>query len=191
MCLSITIYNCDSADILARKFDFYSQANYFLARFGHVPVMIKSKLFLNFGHSFYGCQFWDLQDTGLSAFDILWRKVVRRLWGLSPRTHSIYLPFLMLGQSFRAVIASRFCKFAESCLHSVNCYVRCIAQNACHTPLSRFGKNLFFVCNNIDVPVASPHASLICELVFCRNGYFESNVSVEEIAHMLRSVCCD
>ena len=138
----LTSDNSDSADIVARKGDFASQVNYFLAHFGHLPVVIKNKLFINYCHSFYGCQIWDLKNTELIHFDTLWRKAVRRVWKLPYRTHSVYLPFLTHGKSFRDIITSCFCNFAASCFTSVNDHIRCIAYCACHTALSRFGKNL-------------------------------------------------
>ena len=51
-----TMNNNEAADILAKKNNFYSQANYFLAHFGHLPIILKCKLFVNFCYAFYGCQ---------------------------------------------------------------------------------------------------------------------------------------
>jgi len=48
--------NKDSADIAAQLNNFISQSNYFLARFGHLSVVIKSKLFANFCQAFYACE---------------------------------------------------------------------------------------------------------------------------------------
>ena len=53
----ILVYDCeDTSDILDKTSDFSSQTNYFLSCSGHLPVTLKSKLFLNFCHSFYGSQ---------------------------------------------------------------------------------------------------------------------------------------
>ena len=51
-----TMNNNDAADILAKRNNFCSQANYFLASFGHLPIMLKYKLFVNFCYALYGCQ---------------------------------------------------------------------------------------------------------------------------------------
>ena len=90
-----TMNNTDAADILAKRNNFCSQANYFLARFGHLPIMLKCKLFVNFCYALYGCQLWDLGHDELKHFDTVWRIVVRRVWGLPPRTHSVFPPFIM------------------------------------------------------------------------------------------------
>ncbi len=183
--------NNDSADVAARKGDFSSQVNYFLAHFGHLPIAIKCKLFVTYCYSFYGCQLWDLHSPELAHFETVWRKAIRRVWKLPYRTHSMFLPYIMHGQSFRDVITSRFCKFADNCLHSENYHVRCIAYNASHTQLSCFGKNLMHISNNTEVRIASPHVGLVCELVFCRDGGFACGLSADEIDYMLRSICID
>ena len=52
---------CNDADnINARLNSFFSLSNYFEARFGHTSLPIKSKLSLNFCHSFYSSHLWDL-----------------------------------------------------------------------------------------------------------------------------------
>ena len=39
-----------------------------------------------------------------------------------------------------------------------------------------------------EVSIASPHVNLLCELVFCRSGYFHSVLSYAETEFMLRDV---
>ena len=134
--------NNDAADILAKRNKFCLQANYFLARFGHLPIMLKCKLFVNFCYALYGCQLWDLGHNELKHFDTVWRIVVRRVWGLPPRTHSVFLPFIMHGKSFFDAIVSRFYNFAVNCLYSSNTHVLFMARNAGCSSLSFFGKKL-------------------------------------------------
>ena len=45
----------DKFDIMKRISKLVSQVNYFLAKFGHLSVAIKAKLFAKFCQSFYGC----------------------------------------------------------------------------------------------------------------------------------------
>ena len=63
--------NNDAADILAKKINFCSQANCFLACFGHLPIMLKYKLFVNFCYAFYGCLLRDLGHNEFKHFDRL------------------------------------------------------------------------------------------------------------------------
>ena len=46
--------NNNNAAILAKRNNFYYQANYFSARFGHLPIMLKCKRFVNFCYASYG-----------------------------------------------------------------------------------------------------------------------------------------
>ena len=79
--------NNDAADILAKKNNFCSQANYFLARFSHLLIMLKFKHFVNFCYALYGYQLWDLGHNELKHFDIVWRIVVWR--DTSPYSFSV------------------------------------------------------------------------------------------------------
>ena len=137
-----TMNNNDAADILAKRNNFCSQANYFLASFGHLSIMLKCKLFVNFCYALYGCQLWDLGHNELKYFDSIWRIVVRRVWGLPSRTHSVFLPFIMHGKSFFDAVVSRFYNFAVNCLYSSNTHVLFMARDARCSSLSFFGKNL-------------------------------------------------
>jgi len=185
--------NKDTADINARLNDFTSQSNYFFARFGHLPVVIKSRLFGNFCQSFYGCVLWDFRHNDLTNFDTVWRKAIRRLWGLPYRTHCNLLPYLMNGQNFRSVIESRFCKFVNACLCSVNNCVNFLARVSCSSPLYHFGNNLsnMYVNQNPYDDVSDPIGLLLCELLFIRNNSFFNNLSSEENELILFDICCN
>ena len=86
----------DSCDIDARRHDFCSQVNYFIARFGHLTPALKIRLFQTYCQSFYGSQIWDLNNNKINTFNVSWRKAVRRLWFVPYRTHRFLLPDLML-----------------------------------------------------------------------------------------------
>ena len=90
--------------ILAITSNFSFQINYFLSRFGHLPAALKSKLFLNFYHSVYGSQLWNLNGKEVSHFEAIWRKPVRRVWCLPARTHTAFISFLMNNRSFSTTI---------------------------------------------------------------------------------------
>ena len=53
-----------------------------------------------------------------------------------------------------------------------------MARNARCSSLSFFGKNLIRLqMSESEVSIASPHVNLLCELAFCRSGYFHSVLS--------------
>ena len=86
----------DSCDIDARRHDFCSQVNYFIARFGHLTPALKIRLFQTYCQSFYGSQIWDLNYSKINTFNVSWCKAVRRSWFVSYRTHRFLLPDLIL-----------------------------------------------------------------------------------------------
>ena len=74
----------DSCDIDARRHDFCSQVNYFIARFGHLTPALKIWLFQTYCKSFYGSQIWDLNNNKINKFNVSWRKVVVGDYSLCP-----------------------------------------------------------------------------------------------------------
>jgi hypothetical protein len=83
--------NCDdSNDIRKRMSDHVRQVNYFLAKFGHLSVTIKSKLFLNYCNPFYGCELWLLSHELLTEFDTTFGESLLGVSGVCLIPHIIY-----------------------------------------------------------------------------------------------------
>ena len=102
--------------------------------------MLKFKLFVKFCYALYDCQLCDLGHNELKHFDTVWQIVVRRVWGLLPRTYSVLLLFIKHGKGFFDAVISRFYNFAVNCCYSSNTHVLFIARNARCSSLSLFGK---------------------------------------------------
>ena len=68
----LTINKNNTANILAERNNFCSQANYCLAHFGHLPIIFQCTLFVNFCYALCGCQLWDLGHNELKHFDTVW-----------------------------------------------------------------------------------------------------------------------
>ena len=182
----------DSADMKHRRADFCSQTNYFLSRFNHVIPVVKCKLFQNYCFAFYGSQLWDLQCRCLDDFDVVWRKAVRRIWGLPPRMHSALLPPLMLEHNLRTIINNRFINFAARCLSNNNLKVSFIANVSRVSLLHTFGKNLNFVTAYNNSFVYHPNVKILFELLMARQGLFSINVlSRGEVANLIQDICCN
>ena len=109
-----------------------------------IPV-VTCKLFQNYCYAFYSSNLWDLQCRCLYDFGVVWRKAVRRIWGLPPRMHNALLQPLMLGHNLRTIINNRFINFAVKCSNSNNLKVSFIANISRVSLLHNFGKNLNFV----------------------------------------------
>jgi hypothetical protein len=183
--------NCDdSNDIRKRMSDYVRQVNYFLAKFGHLSVIIKSKLFLNYCNSFYGCELWSLSHRLLTEFDTTWRKSVRRVWRLPYTTHNVLIPVFANGVNFRYILHQRFINFASSCIHSSNLIISFISKIACASQRHCFGRNMSTVCQTLYPRACTPESLVACELVFVRDGLFTSNLSSVEVADLISLICC-
>ena len=183
--------NDDGNNIRKRMCDFVCQANYFLTKFGLLSVIIRSKLFANFCQSYYGCQLWPLTHKCLLEFDVVWRKVIRRVWHLPRTSHNVLLPFFSSGVSFRETLHLWFCKFASSCLDSNNELVYFISKVACMSQRHAFGYNVSVTHVLCDSPISPPEASVACELAFAHEGLLSTILTSDEMTELLHDVGCN
>ena len=186
----LVMTNDDVSDIRRCCDSFCKQVNLFCARFGHLPVIIRRKLFQSFCLSFYGSQLWDLNHKELQFFDTACRKAIRRVCNLPFMTHSAILPFFMDGNDFHMLLCKRFYSFAHSCLFSVNMRLAFISLIACNSSMHNFGSNLLHITyfsKNVIIP---PTASVVCELLFVKHDMFTSNLSNDEMSFMFNHICC-
>jgi hypothetical protein len=66
-------------------------------------------------------QLWDLSSKCIDWFYTAWRKAVRRVYNLPPRTHSLLLPFIVNEMYIiEILIHKRFFQFAHSIFNSEN-----------------------------------------------------------------------
>ena len=100
--------NDDVSDIRRRCDSFCKQVYLFCAHFGHLPVIIRRKLFQSFYLSFYGSQIWDLNHKELQYLDAAWRKAIRHVCNLPYITHSAIFPFFMVAMTFIRYFADSF-----------------------------------------------------------------------------------
>ena len=76
----VLVMTNDNVNDIQRCYDsFCKQVNLFCARFGHLSVIIRRKLFQSFCFSFYGSQLWDLSNKELQYLENAWLKAIRRV----------------------------------------------------------------------------------------------------------------
>ena len=176
----IVMTNDDVSDIQHCFESFCREVNLFCARFGHLPVIIRHKLFQSFCFPFYGSQLWDLRNKELQHLETAWRKTIRRACNFPYRTHSAILPFLTDGNDFQALLCNRFYTFAHSCLFSVNMRVAFISLITCNSSMHNFGNNLLLITYSLKNVAISPTASVVSELLFTKHNMFTSILSGDE-----------
>ena len=59
----------------------------FMSDFGQLSYTVKCKLFNQYSCSFYGSAQWSLKSTIVEYMCVDWRKALRSLWRVDPRTH--------------------------------------------------------------------------------------------------------
>ena len=187
----------NSCDIDARRHDFCSQVNYFIACFSYLALTLKIRLFQTYCQSFYCSQIWDLNNNKINTFNVSWLKAVRRLWFVPYLTHRFLLPDLILGKGFLKIITIRFISFANSCFTSLNAKISFIAHVVCKSPLHSLCNNLHLAYNMFahNNPLCQDHTTLsnvLCELLFVRNCCFNISIfSSSDINDLITNIFCN
>ena len=68
----------------------------------------------------YGSPLWDLSSSDINAQYVTWRKCVRKIWNVSPRTHCRLLRHLVESIGVQYDLMSRFLSFYDSSSKSNN-----------------------------------------------------------------------
>ena len=92
--------------------------NTLLNTFSHLSYDVKYKLFKSYCTPLYGCIHWDLSSIHVQTFYKQWRKGIRRVFDVSPRTHCYLLPLLCSDIPIETQLCKRilnfYCKIHES-----------------------------------------------------------------------------
>ena len=142
--------------------------NMILTNLGLLPLEITYALFKTHWMPLYGCQLLDLDDGSMSRLFVTWRKCIRTILKLPPRTHSNLLHLICNDVAIESQIYLRFVKFFKSVISSSNEIVFRCAMLALHGSRSRISNSLSLisnVCNTSRVNIA--HGNCV----------FESNAS--------------
>ena len=165
--------NCEKENITRGVATLFRNSNVLLARFKFCSSFVLAKLFNSYCTSFYGSVLWRLESPFMSRFYIAWRKIIRRIWKLSPRAHSFLLPLLMNCKSLDQQILHRFKNFYHSCEISQNSITKSCSNSLIfsHTPAA---SNLRVLMSAAPIPEASEEAvqraSALKELCAVRDG---------------------
>ena len=58
-----------------------------MSDFGQLSYIVQCKLFNQYCCSFYGSPLWSIKSTIVESMCVDWRKALRSLWRVDPRTH--------------------------------------------------------------------------------------------------------
>lgn len=131
--------------------DFTKRVNGVLAHFGTAFSDVKYKLFTTFCMSLYGCPLWDLSHKRIGRFCIAWRKSVRRLLSIPPRTHNTLLPLICGDHSIDVQLHSRFVSFFCGLLSSSNQVIAICGQLSLSGSSSSISNSLNHICHKYNL----------------------------------------
>ena len=183
--------------------------------FGHLTSDVKYKLFKAYCMPLYGCIHWDISSQKIELFYKQWRKGIRKLFGISTRTHCDLLPLICRDKTIEIQLCLRVLNFICRNTLSQNKLVRLCAQHTLHDSGSnasaslafiaeKCGKNKEFVIreankvkrllNESSVHVVNrdslQSASFILDLIHLReSGSHNTIMSKEEINDILEYLC--
>ena len=117
----------------------------------------------------YGCELWDLNRNYVKDFKIAWRKIKRRIWKLSYRTHNAIVHILSYNLDFQ--IETRIINFIHSCLNHGNIVCKSIV-------LSKF----YFVNSTVE----SNYKYLSCKYGISHDDWYSNLSQLAEKVNMKR-----
>ena len=135
------------ARIEASVYDMYRRTNILLAQFHHASIDVKYSLFKSYCMSLYGCTMWDLSKRRVQDIYTAWRKCVRRVMGISARTHNALLPHIINDVDIQSIVERRIVRFLQGISKSSNHYLKLGFQLMRNGSRSAISNSVNFICN--------------------------------------------
>jgi len=205
------VTQADRVSILCREM--MSKCNMLHCHFPHLPPETLYFLFRSYCMPLYGLSLVNLADSSIDRLHVTWRKCIRFLLDLPPRTHSMLLHRICQDIPIEDQIYIRFIKFFSTLLLSSNPIVTlCVslALNGSRSSISNTISHISLLTNipRHEIPYSVSHfslneenfdsneASLISDLLKMRNEHLFSisrenfdRLSLEEISFALNALC--
>lgn len=193
--------------------DLYKRTNMLVAQFrcldGNGTIY---KLFKSFCMSLYGFQLLDFSKTYMEELYVAWRKCVRKILGVSYRTHSALLPYLIDDLCIQSQMEKRLVGFIHSLILSNNNFVKVCFKLVVDGSTSPLGKstnwllrkynwdrlnlpskpimiNTIYQLNQRDDDDISRTASQIKELMVMRDSESFTFLNLTEIKQIMDHLC--
>ena len=155
--------------------------------------------------SFYGSPLWSISGAAVQALCVDWRKALRSMWRLNPRTHCDLITALSSQIPLIVSLKKRFAMFINRCLSSHNTTLQFISCVAINNPFSRTGTNYRDLLNyhgilNSNNVIQSEWSKKLIplhndvktlqELIEIRDGYKECfGFTQEDINNFITNLC--
>ena len=104
--------------------EFNCKANSILCTFHCADPVVKTFLIQSFCLSLYGGILWKLNTSGINRLEVALNKILRKIWHLPPRSHSV--------NTVKNLLYYRFLTFLKNTLSSPSPLVRSVFHDTCH-----------------------------------------------------------
>ena len=162
--------------------DLLSRCNIIISQFGFCSPVIRKSLFVAFCTSFYSSPLWSLSQSKFQQLERCWRKCIRYILRLNPRTHSIYIPLIMNCLPLKEQLMIRFFKFFKNLISCPNPIIN-YAANCClnnHTEVANNLKTCMYFIRKPNSVIFSPHFT-VSHFKHKIVSQYNSSISVDEI----------
>jgi len=164
--------------------DIVWRTNFVMSKFGFCHCNVRSFMFRTYCTSYYGSPLWRLNSSAINRFYVTWRKCIRKVWGVSPRTHCRLLQHLYGSEGIECELLSRFLSFYHSICTSDN-YCTRLCSLLCQSSRTAVANNRRIVCATLNVDGDCLHAYKKSALMKC----FECQNECRMYGHMLKELC--
>ena len=136
--LNNTCYGSIDVDYI--KMSIYRSVNMLLSDFNNIASNILVNLFKSYCTSLYGIVLCDITAKGFTEIEVAWRKCLRRILRVNPRTHNIvYL--ISSSMPLKYIVLKRIMSFLYSIHESENMSCKYIAKCCKYQTMSNMGRN--------------------------------------------------
>jgi hypothetical protein len=207
--------NAHNDNIAKAKAEFCGKINMLLSHFSFCTLDVKRHLFRTYCTSYYGCPLWDLRS--LNGFSAFWRKCIRRLLKLPPRTHSRFVAPLLKIPDLKTQLLLRFVNFLSSCFNSTNNLLKACSSLTLNSHstvannlrcvmsilkidyaylLKSVSENHNSLKDSLKIELQTPfdinvHVHTIEELIGIKNNELQAPITNVEASILLNSICIE
>ena len=165
--------------------DFKTRSNIIVSQFRFLSIESKRKIFNTQCRHFYGGSLISLDSKSIKAVDTSWRVCSRRVLGLSPRTHNLFIPYLINAVPPSIEISCRMINFFKCGLENKNNVVSNIFRNCLMCGDSIMFRNVNSIARKLHLPIQSIF-DLPKKLIL--NDLFPKNSELLEICNIITEV---
>lgn len=130
------MYNCVN--------DFERRSNHIIHNFSMCDSFTLRNIFSSHCESFYGCELLNFSKVYMSDIYVSWRKVLRHIFRLSPRTHNYIVS--ILGNDLVVKLDRRLCKYVYKLIHCDNVLVKNVVKCKLYCAKSIIADNYRYLC---------------------------------------------